>query len=243
MGLNEMLQFFRQMSGKLGSNVYAGVQGQVSPQHISFMRQLQREMKEKSTLDLPLKDLPVVVFDIETTGFHPEKGDYVISIGAIKMIGEEIIESDTFYSLIKSHVPLPYEISKLTNIQDEDLLIAPEASEVLINFLKFINSSILVAHHAKHEQIFMQRMTLDLLRTKFEHRVIDTSFLMRIVDPNVKALSLEEACSLCEVEIRNRHHALWDARMTAEIWSFYLKKATDAGFHQLRDVYEQLAKL
>lgn len=243
MGLNEMLQFFRQMSGKLGSNVYAGVHGQMSPQHISFMRQLQREMKEKNTLDLPLKDLPVVVFDIETTGFYPERDDYVISIGAIKMIGSEILETETFYSLVKSHVPLPPQISELTNILDDDLLTAPDASEVLMNFLKFVQSSILVAHHAKHEQIFMQRMTLDLLSTKFEHRVIDTSFLMRIFDPYVKSLALEDACALCGVEVRNRHHALWDARMTAEVWSFYLKKATDTGFHQLRDVYEHLAKL
>ena len=53
MGMNDMIQFFRQMSGKLSSNIYAGVQGQDNPQQISFIRQLQKEMKEKNNLRYP----------------------------------------------------------------------------------------------------------------------------------------------------------------------------------------------
>ncbi|EIJ82194.1 hypothetical protein PB1_04640 [Bacillus methanolicus PB1] len=241
MGFNDMIQFFRQMSGKLGSNIYAGVQGQANPHHISFLRQLQKEMKEKNYMDSPLKNLEVVVFDIETTGFFPDKGDRIISIGAVKMTGSMIESEQTFYSLVKSNIPLSKEISLLTNITDEQLSMAPAASEVLIQFFKFIKSRLLVAHHAKHEQSFMQKMTRDLMRTNFEHRIIDTSFLIRLTNPSVKSLPLEEICLQCGVEIKNRHHALGDAQMTAQIWSFYLKKAQSMGFKNLREVYEHLA--
>jgi DNA polymerase-3 subunit epsilon len=44
MGMNDMIHFFRQMSGRLGSNIYAGVQGNSNMQNISFIRQLQKEV-------------------------------------------------------------------------------------------------------------------------------------------------------------------------------------------------------
>ncbi|MCM2533982.1 exonuclease domain-containing protein [Neobacillus pocheonensis] len=243
MGMNGMIQFFRQMYGKLGSNIYAGVGGQSNPQHISFMRQLQKELKEKNILDSPLNELKVVVFDIETTGFYPEKGDRVLSIGAIKMTGHQVHDSTTFYSLIQSEFPLSYEISSLTNIQEEQLRVAPPARDVLMQFFKYVHSDILVAHHAKHEQSFMQKITWDILRTRFEHRIIDTSFLIRLSSPFKKLLTLEQVCEECGIEIRDRHHALGDAIMTAYIWGYYLQKARTMGFKTLREVYEYIAKL
>lgn len=243
MGMNDMIQFFRQMSGRLGSNIYAGVQGQTNMQNISFIRQLQKEMKENNCLDTPLQELQVIVFDIETTGFYPEKGDRVISIGAIKMTGHQLLKTETFYSLVHSQQTISDEISTLTNITNEELLSAPIASEVLLEFYKFVKNHTLVAHHAKHEHSFMQKLTWDLLKTRFEHRIIDTSFLMRLSNPLVTSIPLEEACEQCGIEITNRHHALGDAKLTAQIWSHYLLLAQSKGYKNLREIYEYLARI
>jgi DNA polymerase III subunit epsilon len=242
MGMNDMIQFFRQMSGKLGSNIYAGVQGQTNMQNISFIRQLQKEMKENNCLDTPLNELNVVVFDLETTGFYPEKGDQIISIGAIRMKGQQILKTETFYTLINSNLPLSDEISALTKIKEEDLKSAPMASEVLLEFFKFVKNHALVAHHAKHEQSFMQKMTWDLLKTRFEHRIIDTSFLLRLSNPMIQSLPLEDVCLERGIEIINRHHALGDAIMTAHIWAHSLELAQTMGYKNLREVYEYLAR-
>jgi DNA polymerase III subunit epsilon len=243
MGMSDMIHFFRQMSGRHGSNIYAGVQGNANMQNISFIRKLQKEMKENNCLDTPLHELEVVVFDLETTGFYPEKGDRVISIGAIKMTGQRIIETETFYSLIHSPHKLSDEISDLTNIRDEELQSAPPASEVLMEFFKFVQNNALIAHHSKHEQSFMQKMTWDLLKTRFEHRIIDTSFLLRLSDPMIKSLPLEDVCKECEIEIITRHHALEDAKLTAHIWGHYLELAQKKGYQNLREIYEYLAKI
>nr|WP_263323272.1 exonuclease domain-containing protein [Neobacillus sp. Marseille-Q6967] len=242
MGMNDMIHFFRQISGKLGSGIYAGVQGKSTPQNISFLRQIQKEMKQKNSLDSPLHELNVVVFDLETTGFYPERGDQIISIGAVKMTGQQIITSETFYSLVKTDLTLSDEITSLTNIRNDDLINAPSAAEVLMQFFQFVGKHDLVAHHAKHEQSFMQKMTWDLLKTRFEHRIIDTSFLIRLSDPTVKSISLEDVCNECGISIKDRHHALGDAMMTAQVWSHYLEKTQRNGFYTLRDVYEYIAK-
>lgn len=243
MGKNDMLQFFRQISGKLSSNIYAGLQGPTTPQHMAFVRGLHKELKQKNSLETPLNELKIVVFDIETTGFFPERGDEIISLGAIKMTGQQIEEKETFYTLVKSSAPLSDEISTLTKIKDEELQAAPAAMEALMQFFKFINSDVLVAHHAKHEQAFMQKFTLDLFKTRFEHRIIDTSFLIRLTNPTPKSTSLEDVCNECGITIKDRHHALGDARMTAEVWRYYLKLAEKNGFTTLREVYEYLNKI
>lgn len=241
--MNDLAQYLRQISGKVSSNIYAGIQGQVNPQQLSFIRQLQKEMKVKNNLATPLNELEVVVFDLETTGFYPEKGDRVLSIGAVKMVGPHILEYDTFYSLIKSDLPLSEEIATLTNIDESKLRDAPAARDVLIQFFKYARSQILVAHHSKHEKSFMQKMTWDLLKTRFEHRIIDTSFLIRLADSSIKSLPLEEVCRECGISIKDRHHALGDALMTAQIWGCYLQTAQKNGYSNLQEVYEHLAKL
>lgn len=242
MAVNDFIRFFRGMGGKLSSNLVAG-HGQMTPQSITFLRQIEKDLRKKQDLAHPLNSLEVVVFDIETTGFSPEKGDKIISIGAIKMKGSMIIKEETFYSLIRTETPLSPEISALTKIDNEELQNAPEASEVLMMFFKFISSSILIAHHSKHEQSFMQKFTWDITKTKFQHRIIDTSFLTQLFDPSSLSQPLEKVCQNCGIEVENRHNALGDALMTAKVWSYYLKKAEQEGYKTLGEVYEQLAKL
>ncbi|MFP3359977.1 exonuclease domain-containing protein, partial [Planococcus sp. SIMBA_143] len=93
-----------------------------------------------------------------TTGFYPNKGDAILSIGAVKVTGETI-EQETFYSLVQSNTAPSEEVTELTGIKAEDLQDAPPLSEVLAQFYKFIKGHTLVAHHAKHEQAFMQHAT------------------------------------------------------------------------------------
>jgi DNA polymerase-3 subunit epsilon len=243
MGMNDFIRFFRNKGSKLGSNVLAGIHGQQTAQSISFLRQLEKEMAKNNDLACPLNKLEVVVFDIETTGFSPDKGDCIISIGGVKMRGSEILEQETFYSLIRTGSPLPPEISALTNISDDELSLAPEATDVLMEFFKFISSQVLVAHHAKHEQSFMQKMTWDLTRTRFQHRILDTSFLTRLFDRTSGSQPLEKLCGQCSIPIQNRHNALGDALMTARLWSHYIQKAQAAGYENLQEVYAHLAKL
>ncbi|MDQ6595927.1 exonuclease domain-containing protein [Bacillus salipaludis] len=240
--MNEMIQYFKQISGKLGSNLYTGFQDTHNLQQLSFIRNLQKEMKDTKVLDVPLHELNFTVFDLETSGFFPEKGDRILSIGAVKMKGTTIISDQTFYALLKSEHPISDEISLLTKIQTDELHNAPDGKEVLLQFYQFIKKDILVAHHSKHEKAFMQKSCWDHLKIRFVHRIIDTSFLIRLSNPQWKSFSLDDTCQKCGIEIKNRHHALGDAMMTAQIWGYYLNKAQEMGFKNLREVYEYLAK-
>ncbi|MBU9713395.1 exonuclease domain-containing protein [Evansella tamaricis] len=240
--MNPMVQFLKQLTDRISPSTYTSVMNQSDAKQIAYIRQLQREMKKEDTLEVPFKELNVVVFDLETTGFYPNRGDKILSVGAVKVEGTEVKKDNTFYSLIQSDESPPKEIVDLTGITKEQLEGAPPVEKVLNDFYKYIQRDTLVAHHAGHERNFMQHFSRSILRTAFEHRIVDTTFLTKIAVPAVSLVTLDECCSHYGIEIETRHHALHDAIATASLWAESLKRIQELGFHHLRDVYTYLAK-
>ncbi|MCT2536128.1 exonuclease domain-containing protein [Aquibacillus koreensis] len=243
MVMNQMLQFVKQMSGKLNSNVYTGLPNQADAAKIAYLRNLQKEMRSKDVLEVPFRELNVVVFDIETTGFFPYKGDRMLSIGGVKMKGDQVLEDEVYYSPIYSETAPSEEISRLTGITKDQLIEAPPIQSVLKDFYQFVKSDILVAHHSSHEKQFMKHATWIALKSNFEHRIIDTAFLTKIVEPEQKLVTLDDCCNHYGITIDHRHHALYDAIATAKLWSESIKRVEDLGFSNLKDVYTHIAKL
>lgn len=242
MAFEPFIHFVRSLQGKLNTGGLGTIQGQNFHQ-AAFLRQIQRDLKKENSLSIPLEQLCIVVFDIETTGFFPERGDEIISLGAVRVEGGEVLENNVYYSLVQYEKELTSEIKELTGLSTEKLKLAPPLSEVIIQFFEFSKGDPLVAHHAKHERAFMQQASWKLFRTPFKHRVIDTSFLYRIVDPVLKSKKLDELCEIQEIPLVNRHHALGDALLTAHLWVIYSKKIQQMGYRTLGDIYEQIARL
>ena len=57
-------------------------------------------------------DETFVVFDLETTGFSPDKNK-IIEIGAVKVVGGVI--TDRFSTFVNPEVPIPFRIEELTS--------------------------------------------------------------------------------------------------------------------------------
>lgn len=232
MGFND---FMKNLSG----NRFTGLQG--GRHDIAFMRSLQRDLKTKQTASIPLTELQVIVFDLETTGFHPEKGDQILSLGAVKLTGRKV--EDEYYSTVRFEQEIPPLVKELTGLEESDLIGAPEPAEVLEQFFKFSGTSPLVAHHASHEKAFMTYASWKYFRTPFSHRLIDTSFMYRIAEPENSYVRLEDCCEHNQITIIGRHHALGDARLTAALWSVYVEKLQKMGITTLSQVYERLAMI
>ncbi|KAB7673130.1 3'-5' exonuclease [Bacillus sp. B1-b2] len=242
MGVESFLHYMRDLYGKVNSSILHATSSGSNSQQIAFMRQLQKDIKVEVASRLPLNDLKAVVFDIETTGFLPEKGDQIISIGAVKVHGCEITD-EQFYTVVNAGVDIPSEISVLTGITNDDIHEAPPLSDVLVRFFEFIKEDTLVAHHSAHEKNFMQTACWKQFKTPFKHRIVDTSFLFKIVDPKQRKHTLEDWCLYNDIPVINRHHALGDAKLTAILWCQYLQKAQELGCRTLQDIYERLSRV
>lgn len=241
--MNPMIRFIKQLSGKLSPSMYTSMAHQTDAASIAFLRQLQRDMKANDVLQVPFPELKVTVFDLETTGFHPQKGDKILSVGAVNMTGDQIMEDETYYSLVSCSEPLSEHIKDLTGICEAELAKAPSLEQVLKEFYQFIESRPLVAHHANHEKSFMQHATSSVLKLNFQHRIMDTSFLTRVVEPSKALITLDDCCNHFGISIEKRHHALHDAIGTAKLWAEGVRLTQQLGFSNLSDVYAYLAKI
>jgi len=242
MRIDSFFQYIKEVHGRINSNIVSALQGGQGLQQKAFMRRMEKDAANNH-LTIPLRELKVTIVDIETTGFYPEKGDVILSIGAIKMIGAYICEHQTYYSLINTKAQIPKEIQTLTRISERDLVSAPPMGEVLKEFLKFIEHQPIVAHHSNHEKKFFQHESWKLLRTPFRNRIIDTAFLLRVIYPDLELKTLDEYCLYHNLEVKKRHHAMEDAILTAKLWSIYLEEVQKRGFTTLIDIYDYLSNL
>lgn len=114
-----------------------------------------------------------VVFDIETTGFN-SVNDRIIEIGAVRVVEGEIKE--TFSEFVNPERPIPYKITQLTTITDDMVKDAGTIEEILPQFLKFCEGSVLVAHNAGFDTGFI-RENAKRLNLPYDHTVVDLSLI------------------------------------------------------------------
>lgn len=155
-----------------------------------------------------------VVFDIETTGFSPIK-NRIIEIGAVKIINGEI--RDRFSTFVNPKVPIPFEIEKLTGINDEMVMDAPAIEEVLPRFLEFCEGTVLVAHNASFDISFI-RENAERQSLPFDYTYVDTVGIARVLLPHQAKHTLDAVCKSLGISLENHHRAVDDAEATSEIF-------------------------
>ena len=167
-----------------------------------------------------------VVFDIETTGFSPTKNK-IIEIGAVKVRNGEII--DRMDEFVNPEVPIPFDIERLTGINDAMVMGADTVDKVLPRFLEFVGDAALVAHNASFDVSFISH-NAGLLGLPFDPTVLDTVTLARALLPNLNRFKLDTVAKALGVSLENHHRAVDDAEATAGIFLKFvemLKKQHD----------------
>ncbi len=167
-----------------------------------------------------LIDVPFVVFDLETSGAAPSTGAAVTEIGALKVLGGEIIGE--FQSFVNPGHYLSDFITSLTGITDAMLSGAPTIDQVLPTFMGFLGAedeTVLVAHNAPFDMSFMKAAANDHSYDWPDYQVIDTALIARFVldrdeVPNCKLSTL---APFFGSPTSPNHRALDDARATVDV--------------------------
>lgn len=166
-----------------------------------------------------VKDTQFIVLDTETTGFS-YKNDRMLSIGAVKVQGNNINVSDTFEYYIKQDKFNPESV-KIHGILPVDHPGAISEEEALVKFLKYIGNSILVAHHAHFDVTMINTSLKRHNLPNLKNKVLDTGWLYKktLLNSNLinkeKNYSLDEIADAFIIETKDRHTATGDAYITA----------------------------
>jgi len=186
--------------------------------------------------DQNLMDASYVVFDTETTGLQPFKGDRITSLGGVVIENGEIKKDNTFEQLINPQRPIPTTASEITGITSSMVSDKPTLYEVLPDFLDFVGNRTLIAHSAAFDIAFLNIGLCQLAPIRILNPVIDTYLLSHSILPDMIEYSLESLAKRFEIEIKDRHTVLGDSFMTAELFLNLLSQLTEKGVFTLNQL-------
>ena len=163
------------------------------------------------------KENTFVAIDVETTGLSPFANE-LIEISAIKYEGCQKI--DTFSTLIRPKIQIPYYITKITGITNDMVKNAPKVEEVMPELIHFIGDCALVAHNANFDYKFIQNYSNGSFT---KNKVIDTVPIGRKLYPQLPNHKLGTIARHIGITEDGFHRAEFDCECCAKIYMEYLK--------------------
>jgi DNA polymerase III epsilon subunit family exonuclease len=155
-----------------------------------------------------------VCFDLETTGFG--KTAEIIDIGAVKVRNGIII--DKFSELVKPINRISGVVTALTGISQKDVENARRISDVLPDFLKFIENDILLGHNIASFDIPIVRRNVAVeMKVAFEPQYIDTMYLSKAVS-GVPDHKLQTMLDYYGITNARAHRAFEDCEATSKLF-------------------------
>lgn len=160
-----------------------------------------------------------IIFDTETTGLDPQRGDRMVEIGCIEMVNR-VVTGRTFHAYFHPERTMPAEAEAVHGLSDVFLADKPRFAERAEELLAFLGDSPLVAHNAGFDFGFLNaELTMIGLDIVSRDRMVDTVALARTRHPGAK-LSLDALCTRYGIDRshRTRHGALLDAELLAQVY-------------------------
>jgi DNA polymerase III epsilon subunit family exonuclease len=166
----------------------------------------------------PLADLPVLVFDCETTGLDVKK-DVIVSVGGVEMQGVQIDQDAVFDQLINPGRPIPLASRKIHGISDDMVRDAPPFLDVWRKHIEpAIAGRVIVGHNIGFDIAHLRKATSGVGIRWAVPPTLDTLLLSAALEPEREPASLDELASEFGVRIEGRHTALGDALAAAAVY-------------------------
>lgn len=160
------------------------------------------------------------IVDIETTG-NSYKFGQITEIAVFQHNGIEV--TDSFHTLIKPDMDIPYFITKLTGIDNEMVANAPKFYEVAKEIVQYTAGRTFVAHNVHFDYRFL-REEYKRLGYSYFRNTLCTVKLSRKLLPGHSSYSLGNICHDLDIQIEGRHRADGDALATVKLFEILLKK-------------------
>ena len=159
-----------------------------------------------------------VILDTETTGLQVADGHRIVEIGCIEL--EDLIPTKKiFHSYINPERRVSEEAFKVHGYTDQFLSKQKKFSEIVEDFLKFIEGKRLVMHNAEFDISHLNNELMLLGKKKIGGEIIDTLQIAREKFPG-SGTSLDALCKKYNIDNsrRTKHSAIVDCELLSKVY-------------------------
>jgi DNA polymerase-3 subunit epsilon len=215
----------------------------VVPRETVFDFDLLHAQPSHDVTDQKLRDLKFVIFDTETTGLMPDRGDEVCQIAAMRVVKGKLVREETLDTLVNPNRPIPLSSTNVHGITDAMVKDAPDFQTAARAFHDFADGAVLVAHNAPFDMAFFYRRQAEL-GLRFDHPVLDTVLLSAVLYGQTEQHSLDAIADRLGVEIpeEDRHTAMGDTIATTEVFLKFLAMLESRGVETFGEVLAETKK-
>ena len=159
-----------------------------------------------------------VVLDTETTGLSIADGHRIVEIGCIEL-DDLIPTKKIFHCYINPERKVSEEAFKVHGYTDEFLSKQKKFSEIVEDFLKFIEGKKLVIHNAEFDISHLNNELMLLKKKKIGCEVVDTLQIAREKFPG-SGTSLDALCKKYNIDNsrRTKHNAVIDCELLSKVY-------------------------
>lgn len=172
-------------------------------------------------LSKPWTELPLVVFDFETTGVDPVTCAPV-EVAVVRFEGGRIV--DRYSTMLKPEISIPPEATAIHGITDEMVDDAPILEEVACELAAIARDAVPVAFNAPYDRTILHRFITGSDVPAFDPKVTWLDVYVIVASPRVDKyvkgsgrLKLTNVCKRWNVAQPDAHRALGDAMATGAL--------------------------
>ena len=160
-----------------------------------------------------------IILDTETTGLDIRDGHRIVEIGCLE-IENFIPTKKNFHCYLNPERKVSEQAFKVHGYSDEFLSKQKKFSEVVDEFLKFIEGKKLIIHNAKFDISHLNNELMQLNKKKIDfEKVIDTLEIAKNKFPGAQ-ISLDALCKRYKVDNskRTKHTAIIDCELLCKVY-------------------------
>jgi len=183
----------------------------------------------KAIRELPLAAATFTILDTETTGLNVDEGHKILSIGAVKIKNDLIINNEILDEFVNPERDIPFVSRNIHFITEDKVKNKPNIFQIEKKINDFIGNTILVGHNVDFDISFIKKNApkTSLASTVKKITTIDTILLAAGLYPSLESYELSFLCDQFRIKTFDqiRHSALGDSIITARLFLFLLDTA------------------
>ncbi|MEQ1520917.1 MAG: 3'-5' exonuclease, partial [Aestuariivirga sp.] len=195
-----------------------------------------------ATAATPLGSLTAIALDTETTSLDVRHAR-ILEIGAIAIVKGRLVPELNFASLVNPLEAVPPESVAIHGITNDHVKAADRFADVYKRYRGFAGAHVILGY----------ALGFDLAMLRREHeraglawkapRFLDVRDLAQLLKPGLPDLSLESLTAWLGIAVVERHRALADAKLAAEVFLALLPRLRENSIRTLAEAEDACRKL